>query len=91
MLFAASRTDVTIAGADDTYQRRSYSVHKGCPLVKPMMLVATDGYILYLGLAWLMVRTLMLKLLNTCCEDIRNWFSEGHFLIVDSGFRDITE
>ena len=57
VLFADSQTDVAIAVADGTYiyieksgdyafQRRSYSVHKGRPLVKPMMLVATDGYIL---------------------------------------------
>ena len=57
VLFAESKKDVTIAVAVDTYickeksgdhsfQTRSYSVHKGRPLVKPMMLVATDGYIL---------------------------------------------
>ena len=57
VLFADSKTDVAIAVADGTYiyieksgdysfQRRSYSVHKVRPLVKPMMLVATDGYIL---------------------------------------------
>ena len=57
VLFADSQTDVAIAVADGTYiyieingdysfQRRSYSVHKGRPLVKLMMLVATDGYIL---------------------------------------------
>ena len=57
VLFADSQKDVAIAIADGTYiyieksgdyafQRRSYSVHKGRPLVKPMMLVATDGYIL---------------------------------------------
>ena len=49
--------DVAIAVADGTYiyieksgnysfQRRSYSVHTGQPLLKPMMLVATDDYIL---------------------------------------------
>ena len=31
---------------DYSFQRRSYSVHKGRPLAKPMMLVATDSYIL---------------------------------------------
>ena len=39
---------------------RSYSMHKGRPLVKPMMLVATDGYILsVLGPFWLMEKTMM--------------------------------
>jgi len=28
------------------FQRRSFSIHKGRPLVKPMMLVSTTGYIL---------------------------------------------
>ena len=57
VLFGDSKSDVAIAVADGTYiyieksrnysfQRRSYSVHKGKPLLKPMMLVATDGYIL---------------------------------------------
>ena len=58
VLIADSQTDVAIAVADCTYdiyieksgdcafQRRSYSVHKGRPLIKPIMLVATDGYIL---------------------------------------------
>ena len=55
--FADSKTDIAIAVADGTYiyieksgdysfQRQSYFVHKGRPLLKPMMLVATDGYIL---------------------------------------------
>ena len=57
VVFADSQKDVAIAVADGTYvyieksgdysfQRRLYSVNKGRPLLKPMMLVATDGYIL---------------------------------------------
>ena len=53
----ANDNDVAIIVADGTYvyiekssnytfQRRSYSVHKGRHLVKPMMLVSTTGYIL---------------------------------------------
>ena len=56
-LFGDSRSDIAIAVADGTYiyiekggnysfQRRSYSVHKGQPLLKPMTLVSNDGYIL---------------------------------------------
>ena len=56
-LFGNDQNDTVIAVADGTYihieksdnysfQRPSYSMHKGRPLVKPMMLVATDGYIL---------------------------------------------
>ena len=77
VLLADSKTDVATAVADGTYifrksgdysfQRRSYSVQKGRPLVKPMMLVATDGsFLLFLDLTWLMVRIQTPKSLNTC-------------------------
>ena len=57
IIFGNDRDDVAVCVADGTYihiekssnyhfQRRSYSVHKGRPFVKPMMLVASDGYIL---------------------------------------------
>lgn len=32
--------------ADYSFQRRSYSMHKNWPLLKPMMIVGTDGNIL---------------------------------------------
>lgn len=52
VLLGDSKSDVAIAVADGTYiyiekggnysfQKRSYSVHKGKPLLKPMMPVAT--------------------------------------------------
>ena len=31
--------------SDYLFQRRSYSMHKNRPLVKPMIVVASDGYI----------------------------------------------
>jgi len=54
-LFAEDE-DVAILVADGTYvyiekssnysfQRRTYYLHKGRPLVKPMMMVSTTGYI----------------------------------------------
>ena len=107
VLFAESKEDVTIAVADGTYiyieksgdysfQRRSYSVHKGRPLVKPMMLVATDGYILtvlgpYLADGKNSDAKITEHMLKSNSEDIRNWFCEGDVLIVDRGFRDVTE
>ena len=107
VLFADSQTDVAIAVADGTYiyieksgdyafQRRSYSVHKGRPLIKPMMLVATDGYILtvlgpYLADGKNSDAKITEHMLKTNSEDIRNWFNEGDVLIVDRGFRDVTE
>lgn len=107
VLFAESQTDVAIAVADGTYiyieksgdysfQRRSYSVHKGRPLVKPMMLVATDGYILtvlgpYLADGKNSDAKITEHMLKSNSEDIRDWFSEGDVLIVDRGFRDATD
>ena len=107
MLFADSQTYISIAVADGTYiyieksgdysfQRRSYSVHKGRPLVKPMMLVPTDGYILtvlgpYLADGNNSDARITEYMLKSNSEDIRNWFSEGDVLIFDRGFRDVTD
>ena len=30
--------------SDHKFQRKCFSLHKGCPLVKPMVVTATDGY-----------------------------------------------
>ena len=57
LIFGEGKNDVAICVADGTYiyiekrsnysfQRRSFSVHKGRPLVKPVVLVASDGYII---------------------------------------------
>ena len=107
VLFADSQKDVAIAVADDTYvyiekrgdysfQRRSYSFHKDRPLLKPMMLVATDGYILtvlgpYLADGKNSDAKITEHMLKSNSEDIRNWFNEGDVLIVDRGFRDVTD
>ena len=32
--------------ANNLLQRRTYSLHKGKPLVRPMMIISTDGYII---------------------------------------------
>ena len=107
VLFAESQRDVAIAVADGTYvyieksgdysfQRRSYSVHKGRPLLKHMMLVATDGYILtvlgpYLADGKNSDAKITEQMLKSNSEDIRNWFNEGDVLNVDRGFRDVTD
>ena len=55
VLFGGDKEDTTVCVADGnciyiekssnySFQRRSFTVHKGRPLVKPMMLVASDGY-----------------------------------------------
>ena len=104
VLFRDSNSDVAIAVADGTYiyieksgnysfQRRSYSVHKGQPLLKPMMLVATDGYILtvmgpYLADGKNTDAKITEHMLKTNAENITDWFEEDDVLVVDCGFRD---
>ncbi|XP_060073207.1 uncharacterized protein LOC132553020 [Ylistrum balloti] len=78
--------------ADYKFQRRSYSMHKNRPLVKPMMLVGTDGYILDVLGPYLAdgsnndasITKHMLK----ANEEASKWFKPGDIFIVDRGFRD---
>ena len=107
VLFGNSKSDVAITVADGTYiyieksgnysfQRRSYSVHKGKLLLKPMMLVATDGYILtvlgpYLADGKISDAKISEHMLNSNVEDITNWFEEDDVLVVDRGFRDAVD
>lgn len=102
-----TQSDVAIAVADGTYiyieksgnysfQRRSYSVHKGKPLLKPMMLVATDGYILtvlgpYLADEKNSDAKITEHMLNSNVKDIIDWFEEDDVLVVDRGFRDAVD
>ena len=65
-------------------------------MVKPMMLVATDGYILtilgpYLANGKKSNAKITENMLKSYSEDIRICFRERDVLIVDRGFRDVTE
>lgn len=107
MYYLGTQSDVAIAVADGTYiyieksgnysfQRRSYSVHKGKPLLKPMMLVATDGYILtvlgpYLADEKNSDAKITEHMLNSNVKDIIDWFEEDDVLVVDRGFRDAVD
>ena len=107
VLFGDSKSDVAIAVADGTYiyieksgnysfQRRFYSVHKGKPFLKPMMLVATDGYILtalgpYLVDGKNSDAKITEQMLNSNVEDITDWFEEDDVMVVDRGFRDAVD
>lgn len=107
VLFGDSKSDVAIAVADGTYiyieksanysfQRRSYSVHKGKPLLKPMMLVASDGYILtvlgpYLADGKNSDAKITEHMMKSNVENITEWFQENDVLVVDRGFRDATD
>ena len=107
VIFGDDRDDVAVCVADGTYiyiekssnysfQRRSYSVHKGRPLVKPMMIVASDGYIIsvlgpYLADGRNNDAKITEHMFKSNTENIQDWFEEGDVLVVDRGFRDVAD
>ena len=75
------------------FQRRSYSVHKGRPLVKPMVFVTTTGYFVsvigpYLADIRNNDASILNHILKKNVEQIKNWVTEDDVFIVDRGFRD---
>jgi len=104
ILFADDRDDVAILVIDGTYiyieksdnysfQRRTYSMHKHRPLVKPMILVSTTGYILeVLGPYYADGKnndaTILNSVLSSESSRLRNWLTSDDILVVDRGFRD---
>ncbi|CAF1611285.1 unnamed protein product [Rotaria magnacalcarata] len=74
-------------------QRRTYSLHKGKPLVKPMMIVASDGYIISAIGPFLADRThndaeITKNIIYNNKEGITDWLRSEDHIIVDRGFRD---
>ncbi|XP_033763920.1 uncharacterized protein LOC117345083 [Pecten maximus] len=75
------------------FQRRSYSLHKHRPLVKPMVIVGTDGYILsvlgpYLADGKNNDAAITKHMFANNLQNINQWFNDGDMCIVDRGFRD---
>jgi hypothetical protein len=78
------------------FQRRTYSLHKGRPLVKPMVVVTTTGYFVtvvgpYLSDAKNNDASILKHMINTNVEDIKSWVREDDIFVVDIGFRDALE
>lgn len=75
-----------------TFQRKSYSIYKGRPLVKPMMIVTSDGYILDILGPFLAdgknndVAILYQHLREG--EGLLKWAHENDILVLDRGFSD---
>ena len=74
-------------------RRRTYSLHKGKPLVKPMMIVASDGYIISSIRSFLVDRKnnnaeITKNTIYNNKEDITDWLRSEDVIIVDRGFRD---
>jgi hypothetical protein len=73
------------------FQRQSFSLHKGRPLVKPMVIVTTTGHFLSVMGPYLAKNndaTILTHIMKSNIEDIRNWVQENDIFIVDRGFRD---
>ena len=79
--------------SDYSFSKRSYSVHKGRPLVKPMMIVTTSGYIVsvlgpYLADGKNNDASIIKHIVGSNSEDIVDWMEDSDVLIVDRGFQD---
>ncbi|KAJ8314676.1 hypothetical protein KUTeg_006826, partial [Tegillarca granosa] len=79
--------------SDYHFQRKSYSLHKNRPLVKPMMIVGTDGYILsvigpYMADFYNNDANIVKHMMETNSDDIKDWLQENDVMVVDRGFRD---
>jgi hypothetical protein len=75
------------------FQRRSYSIHKGRPLVKPMVIVTTTGHFVaifgpYLADSKNNDAAILNHMLQANIEDIRSYLQENDIFVVDRGFRD---
>lgn len=75
------------------FARRSYSMHKHRPLVKPMMVVTTTGYIVsvlgpYLADSKNNDASILRHMIYHNAEELRNWLQEEDVFVVDRGFRD---
>ena len=76
-----------------TFSRRSYSLHKHRPLLKPTMIVSTTGYIItvlgpYLADAKNNYSSILNHSIQSNTEDIKRWIQEEDVFVVDRGFRD---
>ena len=77
-----------------TFQRISFSMHKGRPLVKPMVITASDGYIMaVLGpyLAKNNDANITTHVFNNNEDGIQTWLKALDILVLDRGFRDCLE
>ncbi|XP_061170430.1 uncharacterized protein LOC133179753 [Saccostrea echinata] len=78
------------------FQRLSYSVHKGRPLVKPFLITTTSGYIVevfgpYLANGRNNDASILKTVMKTNKGNIMDFLTENDVLVVDRGFRDSTD
>lgn len=101
-LFGDAATQQAILVLDGTYiyinksgnfkfQRQSFSLHKGRPLVKPLVIVSTTGYFISVMGPYIAKNndaTILNHVMKTNIEDICNWVREEDIFVIDRGFRD---
>lgn len=76
-----------------SFSRRSFSMHKHRPLVKPMMIVSTTGYIIsalgpYLADSRNNDANILNHIIVTNAQEMKQWVQSNDILVVDRGFRD---
>ena len=79
-----------------SFQRRTYSMHKNRPLVKPMIIVSSTGYIISILGPYLADHKnndagILKHNLKCNMESMNDWIQPGDVMIVDRGFRDATD
>ena len=79
--------------ANNLLQRRTYSMQKGRPLIKPMLITTTTGYIVScMGLYFADYKNndaeIAKHIIYKNKESIVQWLEKGDILVVDQGFRD---
>jgi hypothetical protein len=82
--------------SNNLLQRKLFSLHKNRPLIKRMIIVATDGYIVsaigpYYADWRINDANITNHLLRTTQENILSWLKAGDTLAVDRGFRDVLD
>ena len=77
--------------ADNDFQWKTFSVQKGRHLVKPMILICSDGYIIDGFGPYEATKndaTIMTEILEKEKDQFERLFKDGDVMIVDRGFRD---
>ncbi|CAF3548310.1 unnamed protein product [Rotaria socialis] len=80
--------------SNNEFQRRTYSNHKHRHLIKPMIITASNGYILsVLGPFFANSSNNDAAILKHCLlnneQQILNWLRDDDILVLDRGFRDV--
>lgn len=79
-----------------SFQRRSFSMHKKRPLVKPMIVVTSTGYYVsvlgpYLSDNKNNDAKILMHAIESNLEQMKTWLHEDDVMIIDRGFRDSLE